>query len=438
MREAREVLVLADSMRAEVMMYNDSVRLANTYESLGRWSLLFPTDFAHACYHYGRLLREKDNPVAAMECFINATHTRTHDYSILGRTYSNMGSLCHLACAYPLAYDMYEKSADMFLRDGDTILYYYALYREAIELAEQGDKEACFAIVENIKSNCSHDNVLISYCYMTKARAFFVREQYDSVIVYARQTIQYLPLLSSGNLLMAQAFSKLGIKDSSTYYAHRVIEQTNSLLDINNALYILTNDDTSKGLDDVRQTAADRSDVQQAIKDYQGKLSQAVQLLEQDFEKKPDWRWLYAIVFTSLIIGGIFYWRIKSRKRHMQIQLDHLTEQQTDTITQSIKQHINKNDLTSTLHWKDYNALKADADLFMYGIVSKLEERRLNETEVRFCILTMLDFSLSEIAETIYYSYPSGIKTLKKRISVKLGTTPQNLHDFLFKIAIGI
>ena len=141
------MIVLADSMRVEGMMYNDSVRLAKAYETLGRWSILFPTDFAHACYHYGRLLREKDNPVAAMECFINATHTRTHDYSILGRTYSNMGSLCHLACAYPLSYDMYEKSADMFLHNGDTILYYYALYREAIELAEQGDKEISNPIV---------------------------------------------------------------------------------------------------------------------------------------------------------------------------------------------------------------------------------------------------------------------------------------------------
>ena len=236
----------------------------------------------------------------------------------------------------------------------------------------------------------------------------------------------------------AQAYSLMSQKDSALFYARILLANNYDIYDKCNALYILTNDDDTQEIDDIKKNAADRADAQMLIEERIGKLSQAVQLLEQNLERRLDWRWLYAIVFTSLIIGGIFYWRIKSRKRHMQIQLDHLTEQQTDTITQSIKQHINKNDLTSTLHWKDYNALKADADLFMYGIVSKLEERRLNETEVRFCILTMLDFSLSKIAETIYYSYPSGIKKLKKRISVKLGTTPQNLHNFLFKIAIGI
>ena len=82
--------------------------------------------------------------------------------------------------------------------------------------------------------------------------------------------------------------------------------------------------------------------------------------------------------------------------------------------------------------------MKSDADLYMGGIVSKLEENHLNETEVRFCILTMLEFSLSQIAETIHYGYPSGIKTLKKRISVKLGTTPQNLRDLLFQMALGV
>lgn len=75
--------------------------------------------------------------------------------------------------------------------------------------------------------------------------------------------------------------------------------------------------------------------------------------------------------------------------------------------------------------------MKSDADLYVGGIVSKLEARGLNETEIRFCILTVLDFSLKRIADTIHYSYPSAIKTLKKRISDKLGTTPPELKSFL-------
>jgi hypothetical protein len=73
----------------------DSATLAQAYETLEKQSAVsrqlsevFPfvhctsslcTSYVHACYHYGRLLREKDDPVAAMQVFIDATHSRTRD-----------------------------------------------------------------------------------------------------------------------------------------------------------------------------------------------------------------------------------------------------------------------------------------------------------------------------------------------------------------------
>ena len=159
LREAEDVVAQADSLRAAGQMYGidagDSATLAQAYETLGSLSLFnfhFSPSYAHACYHYGRLLREKDNPVEAMQCFINATHSRTRDYHILGRVYSNMGSICHLANEFPLAYDMYEHSAEMFLQNGDSLLYYYDLNNMAFELAEQGKKEECLKILHDIDS----------------------------------------------------------------------------------------------------------------------------------------------------------------------------------------------------------------------------------------------------------------------------------------------
>ena len=78
--------------------------------------------------------------------------------------------------------------------------------------------------------------------------------------------------------------------------------------------------------------------------------------------------------------------------------------------------------------------MKKDVDLYMGSIVSKLEKRHLNEVEIRFCILTLLDYRSRTIAKIINYSYPSALKTLKKRISDKLGTTPPNLKDFLLHL----
>ena len=341
LHEAQAVVKAADSARAEGRMYGtekaDSIALAQAYHTLNNHplspytlhrtpytfpfsSFIFPLSsyYVRACYHYGRLLREKDDPVAAMQCFINATHARSRDYHILGRVYSNMGSICHLAGEFPLSYDMYSRSADMFFEAGDTVAYYYLHNDMAYELAEQGKKDSCLVLTKNIRSYFPKDSIIIAYCYMTQAQACLRCQQYDSVIYYAHQSKRYLFTLPASTLQLAQAYSLLGIKDSASYYADKVLKQTNSILDRNNALYILTNDDQTKDIDAVRQTGADRSDTQKLLEIRQGKLSQAVQLLEQDLNKKPDLRWIYTLVgillFTIASVSFVIMWR--KRKQH--------------------------------------------------------------------------------------------------------------------------
>ena len=443
--EAQQVVAEADSLWHEGKMYGidegDSLSLAQAYETLGKYSAFYTFvhrtsslgTYAHACYHYGRLLREKNDPVSAMQVFIDATHSRTDDLHILGRIYSNIGDICHLAGDYPLAYDMYERSGDMYLQNGDTLLYYYDLNNMAYELAEQGKEKETIDLISKIETCANKDILFITK--ETKARLYLKCRQYDSTLYYAQMLFSIDTTYSSASLLIAQAYSFMGIKDSATRYANIVLSQSQELFERNNALYILTNDDETRDKESIREVAAERSDTQKLIEIQKGKLSQAVQLLELDLNLKPDFRWVYAIIITTLCTGGAFYWRFRIRKRQMHSRIEKMIERQNDNVMQSIKQHIDVNDITQTLHWKNYAAMKVDADLYLGGIVSKLEKQDLNETEIRFCLLTMLDFSLKHIAETIHYGHPSGIKTLKKRISIKLGTTPPQLRDFLFQVA---
>lgn len=433
--EAHSVVAEADSLWREGLMYSDSAKLAEAYNILDAWQWFYADDYAHACYHYGRLLREKEDPVAAMQAFINATHTRTHDYHILGRVFSNMGDIAHMAEKYLLSYEMFKISTDMFLKNGDTILYYYGLNNIAFELAVQGKKDESYAILSQIATSVKDIN-MIALTIETKAEACLYSQQYDSAIYYTSQILAQNYYEHSCLLIRAQAYSFAGIKDSAVFYAKQVLQLTHSLPHTNNALYILTNDDEEIDKDNIRCVAAKRADTQKLLERRQAKLSQAVQLLEQNMKRKPNLSWLYASLITVLFIGSAFYWRNKIRKRQMQNQIEQIIEKQADSITQSIKQHIDTTNLNQTMHWKNYEAMKADADLYMGGIVSKLEIKNLNETEIRFCILTILNFTLLRIADTIHYSYPSGIKTLKKRISIKLETTPPNLRDFLFHLAV--
>ena len=465
--EAEAVVAQADSLWQAGLMYGidagDSLTLAQAYKTLGdiplpyREGLGLGSPYAHACYHYGKLLRAKDHPAEAMQAFINATHSRTRDYHILGRVYSNMGSICHLAGDFPLSYDMYEKSANCFLADNDSLSYYFLLNDMAFELAEQGKKDSCFNIIVNIKNHASYDSVLLAYCWITQAQACLKCKQYDSLIFYAQQSKQIASTLPSSSLQLAQAYSYLGERDSATYYALLVLNNTNELFDVNNALYILTNDDMSKDKEAIRETAADRSDVQKLLSDNQGKLSQAVQLLELDLAKTPDLRWLYAVIATIIVIGScllLYIHRKRNQHKLLSQQVDDLTSRtiamqvKNEELSQSYSNNYNqiKEDIDhkcallqdsgkikKTLAWKNYHTMCTIVDKQFYLLASKLQSKQLlNETEIRLCILTLLDCGYDQMAELLYYA-PNGIGKLKLRVAKKLGTSAKGLRSYLIE-----
>ena len=433
--EAREVITVADSLRAVGQGYTDSVAIAEAYNTLEKWQYLYPTDYVHACYHYGRLLRNNDDPVAAMQVFINGTHSRTKDYHILGRIYSNMGSLSHLAGEYQLAYDMYSRSADLFLKDGDTVSYYYLLNDMAVELAVQGKKEETLAILNQIESNNATPSVLLNVLE-TKAELYLQVQQYDSAIYYSKKLSQYQKDRPTNHLICAQAYSYIGQKDSAIFYAKKVVSQSNSIYTLGNAYYMLTNDNTISGIEEIKEVAADRADILLEVSHQRSKLSQATQLLEQDLTRKPDMRgWM--IVFIILISCVVIFIIIRKQRLHrqsIQHKVDIMEDKQVDNITKTIERYIDTNNIEKSLRWKNYVNLKSDADLYMGGIVSTLETYHLNETEIRYCVLFMLDFTPRRIAVMLHYNYPSGIKTLKKRICDKIVTQPQFLKETLLKI----
>lgn len=433
--EAREVIAVADSLRAEGQGYTDSVVIAEAYNTLDKWQYIYPTDYVHACYHYGRLLRNNDDPVAAMQVFINGTHSRTKDYHILGRIYSNMGSISHLAGEYQLAYDMYSRSADLFLKDGDTVSYYYLLNDMAVELAVQGKKEETLAILNQIESNNATPSVLLNVLE-TKAELYLQVQQYDSAIYYSKKLSQYQKDRPTNHLICAQAYSYIGQKDSAIFYAKKVVSQSNSIYTLGNAYYMLTNDNTISGIEEIKEVAADRADILLEVSHQRSKLSQATQLLEQDLTRKPDMRgWM--IVFIILISCVVIFIIIRKQRLHrqsIQHKVDIMEDKQVDNITKTIERYIDTNNIEKSLRWKNYVNLKSDADLYTGGIVSTLETYHLNETEIRYCVLFMLDFTPRRIAVMLHYNYPSGIKTLKKRICDKIVTQPQFLKETLLKI----
>lgn len=459
LREAKDVVAQADSMRAAGQMYGidagDSATLAQAYETLGSLSLFnfhFSPSYAHVCYHYGRLLREKDNPVEAMQCFINATHTRTRDYHILGRVYSNMGDIAHLAGEFPLAYDMYERSGQMYLRSGDSLLYYYDLNNMAFELAEQGKKEEVYELIHIIENNTDDKN-LLTLAFAPKAIACKNEAQYDSMLYYTGLALEHQQCEPCILLCRAQAYSFLGQKDSAIFYAQLVTTQSESLFELNNALYILTNDDDSKDIAAVREVAAERSDTQKLLEIRQGKLSQGIQLLEQDINRKPYLGWLYAICATLVVVGFVVFLYVHRKRRQRSLlsqQVEDLTIQNKEAEERQAKQYherlrqIQENcdvlacsdNMMDSIQWKSYEKFCECINAHFFLLADKLKAiGSLNEKEIRLCVLVLIgSLSDKQMANILYYSYKS-IRSTKRTLAIKLGTTSANLRSFLMKKA---
>ena len=442
---AEAVVAQADSLWATGQAMNDSLALAQAYRTLRLWRACYPDEYVHACYHYGKLLRAQDDPAAAMQVFIHATHSRSNDYHILGRVYSNMGSICHLAEEFPLAYDMYERSGAMFLRDKDTISYYYLLNDMAYELAEQRRKDEMLVLIRQIMATCKDQDVL-NKAQETQARLYLNCGQYDSTLYYARQLFSIDSTYSSATLLIAQAYSFMGIKDSATYYANIVLSRTHELFEINNALYILTNDDESRDKESIRAVAADRSDTQKLIENQKGELSKASQLLELDLNRKPDIKWIIAVLCTLIVIGGgISVYVSHKRRKHelLSQQIDDLENKNTEAIArlrQQVEERCNilahSSALKDDLCWNDFDKMCNVINQHFGLLAGKLQQSyHLSEREIRLCVLTLLNLGYDQMAKMLFYA-PNGVGKFKLRVAQKLGTTAKNLRQFLIQIII--
>ena len=449
LREAEEVVAQADSMRAAGQMYGidagDSATLAQAYETLGSLSLFnfhFSPSYAHAYYHYGRLLREKDNPVEAMQCFIEASHAHTRDYHILGRVYSNIGDIAHLAGEFPLAYNMYERSGQMYLKNGDSLLYYYDLNNMAFELAEQGKQEETLVLLSTIEYS---DSILLSSVNLTKAEMYKKGGLYDSAIRYANLASKIPEHQLTRMLIMAQSYSYMKLNDSAVYYANEIILRTDELFYTNSALYILTHEDNKKNIKEVRNISAERSDTQKLIEIRKGKLSQAVQLLEQDLHRKPDLAWLYAIIVTLLLVGSVIGLYIYKKRQKHQLLSQHISvlENKTETTIVQMRQQVEErclvlmrsSSLKKDLQWNDYEALCHFTNQQFYFLADKLQQKGLSEKEIRLCILSLINCSYDTMAEMLFYA-PNGVGKFKLRVAKKLGTTAKKMREFLIDMAI--
>ena len=456
--DARHVVAEADSLRAVGTTYDDSLAIAKAAATLSHVRSLYPTDYAHANYYYGRILRDHGDQPAAMLAFLNVIHSRTEDHEIKARSYSNIANMCRLASEHKLACELSGFAATEFLCNHDTLLYYYALNDQAYDLAEDSVKDKAIALTNKIESACKDFNVLIKI-WETRADAYINVQMYDSALYCLRRLHACGNQEPYGMLLLARVFEYTGKIDSALFYAKRVFEESAYYGDRYNALYILSHYDSTLTIDEALTLTSEREDVR--LKEYEPvkvKLTQAVQILQQDLNRRPNLTWLWSILVTILVISTPSYVYISHKRKKRQ-----LISQQTEELLQKNEQLAQHAIQLQSAHSEYEEKVKLDVKLFcqnvlanpdpkqaicwgnyeqmceiintnMFGLATKLEDLNLAGHEIEFCVLVLLQLSRKECAEWMHLG-ESSMGGKKRDTAKKLGQKSANLYDFLLSLA---
>ena len=101
----------------------------------------------------------------------------------------------------------------------------------------------------------------------------------------------------------------------------------------------------------------------------------------------------------------------------------------------SCKALHNSKNLKKDLDWDNYDSMCNIANARLGGIVDKLKSYpNITPSDIRLCILVLLDLSYEDIASMLNLS-PKSIAKLKSLTAKKIGTTMKNLHKKLHQIA---
>lgn len=385
-------------------------------------------------YQNGKALREEGKQVEAMQCFIEAVHGGTDDEALLGRVYSNMANMCRLANDHETAYEVYAMSAEHFGKTDDTLAYAYALNNMAWELAAAGEKERALGLVDSALSlqlSAVSRQTLQAKVIETRAAACLFRQEYDSVLYYTRGAENDYLLT-----LRAQAYSFLQIDDSATYYARQLLPRTTNLSALDDLYYILTHDDADVDAETLRELASERADVQNALKKRHGELTKAVQVLKQDLASEEE-----AVSWKSILLWaigiGLLIWGIVviHKQRKLRIEKSAFESTRRDELARNIQTVCQTKDIRQELAWNEYKSMCLQADKRFHGLTSRLQERGLNEQDIRICVLVLIGLSHKEIAEMLNCS-PKSVGKLKDLTARKLGVSGGQLQEKLQNIAI--
>ena len=466
-REAEAVIAEADSLLVHKIVTRDTAALNFAINTLdGPLGYVFAKqDLAKAYYFMGRNFYYLNDFSTAADYYILCDRLNPKDPLYKGRINSCMGYLCKQDSCFEEALEFYDRANIAFEKTGDKRRVANGL----VSIAEQYVNLKDYAKADSVlllASNYDVDSAYNADIMDVKAIALYNQQIYDSALVLLLGIKDYprnIEAKSYSYLMIARCYNQLLKIDEAKKYAEYVITNSCNSSFRSNAYYILIQSvEIEDNINQLADYSKYREDEDRILQHLSESCAQASAKL-RDYLNNPysiHVKEILILLFCVILIAiwAIWYSRkIVNRKIASQKKL---MEQEITKWKDGILQKMNEEKAISEIEkrkmilnvvmdyadefaidkpiWDNDTKLFRLADSCFGFIIYRLKHTyHLRNSELKICLMVLLDFPNKEIARIVSYkedSYP----TIKRRLATKLGTSSTEMRNFLLDLIVKI
>lgn len=467
-REAKAVVAEADSLLVKGVIIKDTAALSGgicTLENLmGR--VFAKEELTKMYYLMGRNLDDYyHNFSDAADFYIKADRMKTKDWVLRGRINSCMGFICKQDSSFAEALEFYERANNAFEKTGDKRRVANGL----VSIAEQYVNLKDYAKADSVlKIAAGYDVDSAHYARMVDiyALSLYNQQLYDSALVHLLSIKDYPRNLDArcySYQLIMHCYEFQNQLIECPYYAQYIINNSKNPSFRSNAYFFLMYDAKNRNaVEELARHSICREDEDRILQHLSESCAQASAKL-RDYLNNPYSIHVTEILILLFCVILIAIWAIWYSRKRINIKIasqKKLMEQEITKWKDGILQKMNEEKAISEIEkrkmilnvvmdyadefaidkpiWDNDTKLFRLADSCFGFIIYRLKHTyHLRNSELKICLMVLLDFPNKEIARIVSYkedSYP----TIKRRLATKLGTSSSEMRNFLLDLIVKI
>ena len=446
-REAKEVVSEADSLLVHHKIVTRDTAALNFVINIldGPLGHIFARDeLAKAYYFMGRNFYYANDFATAAEYYIQCDRMNPSDPMYKGRINSCMGFICKQDSCFEEALEFYLRSSCAFKESGNE--WYYA--HNLLNVAEQHVCLCEYAKADSvlqIAGSYEIDSAYYARMVDVKALALYNQEMYDSALIYLLSIVDYPRRMSAkcyNQMNIMRSYAHLEKYELAVKYANYILLHTNNPNYRTNAYYcLLKYEEINKNIDKLAKYSYLRKDEDRYSRNKAESYAQEsdklkIYLKDPNPELFQDLCILGGVILIFLLIVVVYI----LHKRHKSAINSHtnalrMQEERNIARRQLLERKIFDNSIyfTDTALWKSTYDLREKANLYCENVFYRLEDTyHLSEHELKICLMILLEISRDKMAFHLNVM-PNTISKAKNKIAKQLGTTSQNLRNFLIE-----